>query len=241
MATVGRAAHFIWQSSHSETILSFSSNDRFFCVFTDHLHVFFFFQVQMLSQHPVSEMNCMLEPFNDDSCCRMVVVMYQPCFLRHPDVIYVVPQLKFALGSLNVASQLPALQNIWPSAWCLVLQTSSDPKSVLRTRCKKSLLLSCPLPSAFLCSLSFLFWKSPSIINLPSNCLRNWKMILFKSAWLAFWFFSVVFLRRKFRVCSFVCKEEFSCRLASTPCVFVPQVVEQCEEQCRTGIKHSAG
>lgn len=183
----------------------------------------------MLSQHPVSEMNYMLEPFNDDSWCRMVVVMYQPCFFCLPDVIYVVPQLKFALGSINVASQLPALQNIWPSAWCLVLPTSLDPKSVLRTRCKKSLLLSCPLPSAFLCSLSFLFLKIP-IYNKPAQiCLTR------------FLIFLCSLFRQKFRVCSFVCKEEFSCRLASTPCVSVPQVVEQCEEQCRTGIKHSAG
>lgn len=78
-----------------------------------------YFQVQVLSQH-VSEMNYMLEPFTDD--CGYTV--YQLCFLCHPNVVFVVPQLNFALRSINVASQLPALRSIWPSAWCLVLPMS---------------------------------------------------------------------------------------------------------------------
>ena len=32
--------------------------------------------------------------------------------------------------------QLPVPQNIWLSAWCLVLPMSSDPKSAWRTRCE---------------------------------------------------------------------------------------------------------
>lgn len=103
----------------------------------------------------------MLEPFNEDSWGGMVVVLYQPRFLHHLNVVYVVPQLNFALGSINVASQLPALQSIWPSAWYLVPPTSSAPKSALRTRCEMSLLLSCPLRSAFLFSLSFPFFLIP--------------------------------------------------------------------------------
>lgn len=116
-----------------------------------------FLQVQVLSQHLVSEVNYMLEAFNDDSWCRMVVVMYQPHFLRDPDVVYVLPKLNFGLGSINVASQLLALQSIWPSAWCLVPPMSLDPKSALRIRCEMILLLSCSLPSAFSCFLFSFF------------------------------------------------------------------------------------
>lgn len=32
------------------------------------------------------------------------------------------------------------------------------------------------------------------MISLPSNSLGNWKLVLFKPAWLTFWFFSVAFL-----------------------------------------------
>lgn len=55
---------------------------------------------------------------------------------------------------------------------------------------------------------------------------------------------SLVFLDKSYecvKVCSFEAKEEFSCRLASTPCLSALQVNEQCEKQRWTGIKHSAG
>lgn len=171
----------------------------------------------------------------------MVVLMYQPRFLCHPDVVYVVPQLNFALGSINVASQLPALQSIWPSAWCLVPPMSSDPKSALRTRCEMSLLLSCPLLSALSCSLSFLFLKIPIYDKPALQQFGELKASFIQTCLTHVLIFLCSLFRWKFRVCSFVCKGEFRCRLASIPCVSVPQVGEQCEEQCWTGIKHSAG
>lgn len=110
-----------------------------------------FVQVPAWSQHRVSQRNFMVEPFDDDWSCRMAVSMYHPPFLHR------IPQQKCALGSINVASQLPALQSIWPSAWCLVPPMSLGLKSASRTRCETCFLLLCPLPSAVSFSHSFLF------------------------------------------------------------------------------------
>lgn len=99
----------------------------------------------------------MVEPSDDGWSRRVAVLVYQRCLLRHSKFIHRIPQLKCALGGINVASQLPALPSIWPSAWCLVPPMSLGPKSASRTRCETCFLLSCPRSSAVSFSRSFLF------------------------------------------------------------------------------------
>lgn len=85
MPTVGRAAHVIWQGNWNYSWFSLSMK-VLLCVYWSSVHVIF--QVQSLSQHPVSEINYMKEALDDGSWCGTVVVLEQPCFLPQPDVVF---------------------------------------------------------------------------------------------------------------------------------------------------------
>lgn len=85
-----------------------------------------------------------------------------------------------ALESINVDFQHPVPQNIWRSAWCLVLPTSSGPKSAWRTRCEIqclplsfcSIMSLCPILSlsSFLFFVWFFFWFHTLFFFPPLCC-----------------------------------------------------------------------
>lgn len=105
------------------------------------------------------------------------------------------------LEGINVDFQLHVLQNIWLSAWCLVLPTSSGPKSAWRTKCE--------------------IYCIPALFLYVYVCLPGLLFVCFLFGFTLFFFSLIAIITRPLSLCGELNASMFSVCLSSTFFSFV--------------------